>query len=110
MSKGNARGMRDDTISRQAAIETILECCPSDCDNEYECGYDDGLRGAVHKLKHLPSAQDVVEVVRCKDCKYFDQAEKYCCDFLTAEEDGFCKWGERRTDDDRSGNGDNLTI
>ena len=41
---------------------------------------------------------DVVPVVRCKDCKYFDQAEKYCCDFLTAEEDGFCKWGERRDD------------
>lgn len=47
----------DDLISRQAAIEEILECCPSDFDNEYECGYDDGLRKAVHKLKHLPSAQ-----------------------------------------------------
>jgi len=46
-----------DTISRQAAIDSILECCTSDCDNEYECGYDDGLRKGVHKLKHLPSVQ-----------------------------------------------------
>lgn len=56
---------------------------------------------AHNKMMDSPTA-DVVEVVRCKDCKYFDQAEKYCCDFLTAEEDGFCRWGERRTDDDRS--------
>ena len=46
-----------DFISRQAAIEEILECCPSDFDSEYECGYDDGLRQGVHRLKHMPSAE-----------------------------------------------------
>lgn len=49
--------MMDDLISRQAAIEEILECCSSDFDSEYECGYDDGLRQGVHRLKHLPPAE-----------------------------------------------------
>ena len=47
-------------------------------------------------LRDLLAKSNYVQVVRCKDCEYFDQAEKYCCDFLTAEEDGFCKWGKRR--------------
>lgn len=50
---------------------------------------------SLSQILNTPTA-DVVEVVRCKDCQYFDQAEKYCCDFLTTEEDGFCKWGKRR--------------
>lgn len=39
---------------------------------------------------------DFVRVVRCKECKYFYKASKYCSEFLTADEDGFCAWGERR--------------
>ena len=57
-----------DLISRQAAIEEILGCCPSDpFGSEYECGYDDGLRQGVHRLKHLPTT-DAVPVVRCGNC------------------------------------------
>lgn len=39
---------------------------------------------------------DVVEVVRCKDCVYFDASEKVCVDMMTADENGYCAWGERR--------------
>lgn len=49
--------MNKDIVYRQAAIDAILECCASDFDTEYECGYDDGLRQGVHRLKHLPSAE-----------------------------------------------------
>lgn len=62
--------------------------------------------GNVHyeDLKNLPTA-DVVEVVRCKDCKYCEHwyADKGRC-FLWHEsgidvfEDGFCNYGERRED------------
>ena len=52
----------------------------------YEKGYRDGY------------AQAKVEVVRCKECKYFYKASKYCSEFMTKDEDGFCKWGERRDD------------
>ena len=38
------------------------------------------------------------EIVRCKECKYFYKASKYCSEFMTKDEDGFCKWGERGED------------
>ncbi len=34
------------------------------------------------------------EVVRCKDCKYWNG--EYCCDFMTTYKNAFCYWGERR--------------
>ncbi len=49
----------------------------------------------LHSIEYRKTV-DWEPLVRCKDCMYFDRAEKYCCEFLTAEEDGFCKWGERR--------------
>lgn len=48
-------------------------------------------------IRKIPTA-DMVEVVRCKECKYFCKVSKYCSDFMTTDEDGFCKWGERRED------------
>lgn len=64
-----------------------------------ECEQIERIIPAIKRAIIYKSTADVVKVVRCKDCKYFDQAEKYCCDFLTAEEDGFCKWGKRREDE-----------
>lgn len=109
-----------DLIKRNAAIEEILECCPSDFDNEYDCGYDDGLRQAVHKLKHLPSAgfhqeiknaptADVVEVVHCKDCswcqlkrirrKKFDALFECILWEKPTSSEFYCAAGERREDE-----------
>lgn len=54
---------------------------------------------------------DAVEVVRCKDCKWFDPVRQECCgnvvtdneggsDFtINFEENDFCSFGERRTDE-----------
>lgn len=56
-------------------------------------------------------ADDVVEVVRCKDCKYSEHwyRDKRLCRLWYGEEkpsapidvfdDGFCNYGERREDD-----------
>lgn len=53
--------------------------------------------GNVHyeDLKRLPTA-DVVEVVRCKDCKHAD--EYHHCDKVAwwNNEDDFCSKGERK--------------
>lgn len=45
-------------------------------------------------LEQLPTA-DVVEVVRCKDCKHNDGS---CCDYsaVYTRPNGYCHWGERR--------------
>ena len=54
---------------------------------------------------------NAVEVVRCKDCKHYDNSEGICWCKLNSKffpggfdwhgfpEDGFCSYGERRTDD-----------
>lgn len=41
---------------------------------------------------------DVVEVVRCKDCKY---KEGSVCDYSSVyvRPNGYCQWGERREDE-----------
>ena len=46
------------------------------------------------------------EIVRCRDCKFGVDGGKYCAegcadswDWRNVEPDGFCAWGERRTND-----------
>ena len=57
----------------------------------------------------VPASADMVEVVRCKDCKHYDNSEgiNWChvnskfypggMDWHSFPEDGFCSYGERRT-------------
>ncbi len=57
-------------------------------------------------LEKMPTI-DAVEVVRCKDCKYYLNSNETCGlidtrlhSYLTDKvwtEDSFCSWGERRT-------------
>ena len=75
-----------DYISRQAAIEALA-----------------GWKISPIVLEPVPSA-DVVEVVRCKDCKYWDNTTKWSvCTKWSAdpyeqantEKNDFCNYGER---------------
>ena len=58
-----------------------------------------GLKQALEVFDEVPAA-DVVEVVRCRDCKHCDKVERrlWCMihDDMYAEEDYFCASGERR--------------
>ena len=44
------------------------------------------------------------EIVRCRDCKHYDERDAGCSYFVLAKNkllhignpDGFCKWGERK--------------
>lgn len=58
-----------------------------------------GLKQALEMFDEVPAA-DVVEVVRCRDCKHCDKVERrlWCMihDDMYAEEDYFCASGERR--------------
>jgi len=47
----------DDLISRQAAIDALIERDPN-------CGID-----SAEVIKELPSAQP--EIIQCKECKYY---------------------------------------
>ena len=64
----------------------------------------------VYAIDHSDTV-DAVEVVRCKDCKHYDNSEGICwChinskfypggfDWHSFPEDGFCSYGERRTNE-----------
>ena len=95
--------MSKEYIEREKALEKVIEVKH----------YDPELNGVVlHRyikeidLKDIPAA-DVVEVVRCRDCKHsyrIDGAkEEYDCAKISAfakffPGDHFCGYGERKTD------------
>ena len=90
----------DDVIYRQDAADFLCDwcgICSKEKRNIMEC--DD----IAPNFANIPSV-DAVEVVRCKDCKYFDGE---CCDRYADETLGyshstqpnfFCAVGERKTD------------
>ena len=51
-------------------------------------------------IEDFPTA-DVVEVVRCKDCKYYYSTEIATASIMCSHmhEDDFCNYGERREDE-----------
>lgn len=55
---------------------------------------------ALKATKNQPAA-DVQEVVRCKDCNYYDMQNCYCemFDFDTPSDDFYCSDGERMDGD-----------
>ena len=83
----------DDVISRQVAIDAV----GSMLRRKFGIGGD----LAEITLSGMPSA-DAVPVVRCKDCKYYEETNSRIGTCLLtisgAEVDGYCAWGERRTD------------
>lgn len=85
-------------IERKAALlaTDILDEYLTDCERLY----------FVKQIKAIPAA-DVVEVVRCRDCKYYRQntyspdEDMMCmcwCDWLPTDPDDFCSYGVRKTD------------
>ena len=83
--------MMEDLISRQAAMDAINHICP--VDTEYDRTLLDRL-DVRYVLSDLPSAEP--EIVRCKDCKYYNPIG-VCIEMSSAVcEDSFCCWAERR--------------
>ena len=79
-----------DPIDRDKLIDFIMESDPEWCVNP--------IRPIFDYIKSMPTA-DVVEVVRCKDCKHRNGS---ACDYsaVWVRENGFCQWGERREEND----------
>ena len=94
----------NDYIKREDAIKSVIEenlvggieafeadrdtCCPTEW---FDC-----LRDCVSTLEGLPSA-DVVEVVRCEDCKWWSKYMNYICGRMCEETKpkDYCSYGER---------------
>lgn len=62
---------------------------------------DEDIQDVIYRLRDFPSA-DVVEVVRCRDCKHWSKELEACyihdfCEIF--QSDYYCASGERREDD-----------
>ena len=71
----------------------------------------DEVMDVMQRIDNAPTV-DAVEVVRCKDCMYYD-AKRHRCDhpnlnydvecydqWIDTEPDDFCSYGERREDNE----------
>ena len=95
--------MKNDLISRQAAVKALEETKQSDPFNRYE--YQNiGIDWSIDAIKALPSAQP--EIIHCKDCKFYGRVDKRrfyrgsdCLnkriDTIVPDRD-FCSRGERK--------------
>lgn len=95
-----------DYIKREDAIEAITKTARKKFTlaDWYEF-YLKGMTDAEDSLKALPAA-DVVEVIRCKECKYFsltswgEVSGIPSCEFLgdgcRVNKNGYCFFAERR--------------
>ena len=70
-------------------------------EEEYNKGYNDGIRAVLACIENQPAA-DVVEVVRCKDCEYMKNAKVNKKGFMICSASGmeitdndYCSYGER---------------
>lgn len=68
-------------------------------------GYNTGIKSSIEVVRSIPAA-DVVEVVRCKDCKYgADYYDGVGCrmpafpELTIHEKDYFCGYGKHKDDE-----------
>ena len=81
--------MTDGYIRREDAIDDLHTQLM------YRMGSDDMKRRLDDWVKTLPSA-DVVQVVRCKDCKYYG-SRRWCeLNSSVFDDNAFCSYGERK--------------
>lgn len=90
-----------------AYCEEVAERCAT-TDGDLKCEMNH--RQFAEWLKELRmrrvSSADVVKVVRCKDCKWFNKigcAIEIVDEFDKPHEDDFCSFAERRTDGEQNG-------
>jgi len=93
-------------IEREALKETLERyyCAPHVhvVGSGISTGLEMGIKGCLSLLDNAPAA-DVVEVVRCKACKFcvFHSGADWCIRWRTfpcVKPDDFCSYGERRAE------------
>ena len=88
-----------DYIKRENAKRAVWGCTRDTGIDEAPFEYAEGL------LEDVP-AEDVEQVVRCKDCKCWTEwsngtgsCSRFALDWIGTDADDFCSMGERKDDD-----------
>lgn len=64
-------------------------------EEDMESAFAHGHTDAESNFRKMIADGELVEVVRCKDCKYFDSEDDCGCPMDVRYSDFFCKMGER---------------
>lgn len=76
-----------------------------DCMSEKVCKYNDKHNlycKENYECPHFKNKADFVEVVRCKDCRFFDMSSRHCDHPMSTSipisrsSTGYCSYGERK--------------
>ena len=97
MTMKSQRKKMSDYIKRESALKAI-----EDSARPFVKTMANDAYWAYKAVEEIP-AEDVVEVVRCKDCKWlYDEMDDYCCrnhrGLVLICENSYCSYGERKTD------------
>ena len=75
-------------------------------EEDMESAFAHGYTDAESNFRKMIADGELVEVVRCKDCKYWNPTHRYCegignwfGEVDSWSDNGFCFKGERRTDE-----------
>lgn len=93
-------------MSRYIKTDALMKDIWSLYRDEDHVDYNVAIADALNVIDEQPTA-DVVEVVRCKDCKHAEIQDyappscRYCCKYsaLYHAKNFYCSMGERREDD-----------
>ena len=83
-----------DYISRQDAVDAAIQDSTENRTHSFRAGQ----ARSASRIKALPPA-DVVQVCRCRNCKYFYEDIGICDNtdaLVSPTADGFCSYGERK--------------
>jgi hypothetical protein len=78
-------------MSRYVNADAVWQSLPNDLP----------FKASVKRVLMQAPPADVVEVVRCKDCKYYDRGICYypAIRYVAHDADHYCSYGERRDND-----------
>ena len=95
----DAREIRE-TIDLMPTVDAVpRQKYEEDMENAYAHGYTD----AESNFRKMIADGELVEVIRCKDCRW-NNGENYCLNdgtfFELCADDAYCSFGERKTDEE----------
>ena len=85
----------DEYIDKQELLSVLEKKIKAD--NERRMAVVD--RDFIDLVNEATVISDMVEVVRCKDCRHFNDEDEYCPVLGFCEPDEYCSRSERRKED-----------
>lgn len=100
MANERSKSMSD-YIKREDALNGCKQWLETNERDEQDTMWNHGIEACLNEIKHHVPSVDVVEVVRCKKCKFWDSDCRWCDLWGDTQEyyDGYCSYGERKDDE-----------